>query len=60
MFADGDTLPVDVKEVEAESVAYILVSLLGLPDKKKAVATFSIGYTMGRYPKNKVTHFWRC
>lgn len=36
VFADGDTLPVDIKEVEAESVAYILVSLLGLPGQEES------------------------
>jgi hypothetical protein len=36
VFADEDTLPVDVKEVEAESVAYILVSLLGLPGQEES------------------------
>lgn len=29
--ADGDSTPINIREVEAESVAYILCALLGLP-----------------------------
>ena len=36
MCADGDTTPRDVREVEAESVAYILCALLGLPGLDEA------------------------
>jgi antirestriction protein ArdC len=36
LFADGAELPKDSKEVEAESVAYIVISLLGLEGQKES------------------------
>lgn len=48
-FAHGSELPRDIKEVEAESVAYILISLLNLPGQLE-----SRGYIQNWLQGNKI------
>jgi hypothetical protein len=50
---DSERTPKDIKEVEAESVAYILCSILCLPGLEESRGYISTGYTIVRSAKSQ-------